>query len=207
MIYSYHACESFEDQHFNSLSETALVPLRITLGSELIHHPIHSTSHPIAASLFALCSLSACGGVCSAIKQPLKTILDVLPAVSERQTLLFSATLPSALPSLGAITKPSPVHCHVSSDEHALVATLDQRYVFVPQKVKECYLVYLLKHTELADQSCIIFTSTRRGMCVLHLLFLSLLSISICCTRHCALMSQPTKGSTIQISLCRLFTL
>ncbi|KAL1284250.1 putative ATP-dependent RNA helicase [Trichinella pseudospiralis] len=60
-------------------------------------------------------------------------ILQVIPR--ERKTYLFSATM----------TKKT-------------VDKLQQHYIFIPQKFKDCYLVYILN--EMAGKSCIVFTST-----------------------------------------------
>jgi ATP-dependent RNA helicase DDX49/DBP8 len=51
----------------------------------------------------------------------------------------------------------------VFSDDDALVEQLDQRYLFMPQNIKEVYLVYLLSKTNYAASSCIVFVSTCRG--------------------------------------------
>jgi ATP-dependent RNA helicase DDX49/DBP8 len=62
-----------------------------------------------------------------------------------------------------------PVFIQVSSDEDAFVHTLDQRYLFMPQAVKEVYLTHILQpmkpdHDDYApSKSVIVFTSTCRG--------------------------------------------
>ncbi len=115
-------------------------------------------------------------------KDPLNTILSVLPGPEARQTLLFSATLPPNMSELvGTVTKPQIVTCQVSTDENAFVETLDQRYLFIPEQVKEVYLAYILTETAefkatatepgktgsagtgtgSSNSSCIIFTRTK----------------------------------------------
>jgi ATP-dependent RNA helicase DDX49/DBP8 len=51
----------------------------------------------------------------------------------------------------------------VMADDDALVSQLDQRYLFMPQNIKEVYLVYLLSQSAYAGSSCIVFVSTCRG--------------------------------------------
>ena len=44
------------------------------------------------------------------------------------------------------------------SAKYEAVATLDQRYLFIPAKYKDCYLVYMLN--DLQAKQCIVFTDT-----------------------------------------------
>ncbi|GAA6004069.1 DEAD/DEAH box helicase [Rhodotorula paludigena] len=79
----------------------------------------------------------------------LSFLIDQLPPHSERQTLLFTATLTDPVLALQekpqAPNKPK-VFTHVSRDVITTPAGLTQTYVFVPSQVREVYLTYLLVH-------------------------------------------------------------
>lgn len=72
-------------------------------------------------------------------------LLEQLPA--ERQTLLFTATLTEPVLALQrkqpAPGKPAPF-LHISQDVITTPAGLRQHYIFVPSRVREVYLTYLL---------------------------------------------------------------
>lgn len=63
----------------------------------------------------------------------------------------------------------NPVFVQVSTADDAIVATLDQRYLFMPQSVKDVYLAHLLQrmkpdHAAYSPaRSVIVFTSTCKG--------------------------------------------
>ena len=106
------------------------------------------------------------------------TILSVLPPATARQTLMFSATMMEAS-AVGearwaALGMSEAVSVRVASDEVKLVKQLDQRYLFIPQHVKEVYLIHLLTDTSLAGLSTIVFVSTCHGCSLLYHLLLSL---------------------------------
>ncbi|KHJ48299.1 DEAD/DEAH box helicase [Trichuris suis] len=82
-------------------------------------------------------------------------ILEVIP--SQRRTYLFSATMTKKVSKLQRASLQDPVKIEVSS-KYQTVDKLKQYYVFVPQKYKDCYLVYILN--EMAGKSCIVFSST-----------------------------------------------
>ncbi|OJI90375.1 hypothetical protein ASPTUDRAFT_25926 [Aspergillus tubingensis CBS 134.48] len=86
----------------------------------------------------------------------LDKILKVLPR--ERRTFLFSATMSSKVESLQRASLSNPLRVSVSTSKYQTVSTLLQSYLFIPQKHKDLYLVYLLN--EFAGQSTIIFTRT-----------------------------------------------
>ncbi|PYH88219.1 DEAD-domain-containing protein [Aspergillus ellipticus CBS 707.79] len=86
----------------------------------------------------------------------LDKILKVLPR--ERNTFLFSATMSSKVESLQRASLSNPVRVAVSTSKYQTVSTLLQSYLFIPQKHKDLYLVYLL--TEYSGQSVIIFMRT-----------------------------------------------
>ncbi|KAM9327010.1 putative ATP-dependent RNA helicase DDX47 [Gastrophryne carolinensis] len=82
-------------------------------------------------------------------------ILKVIPR--ERKTFLFSATMTKKVQKLQRAALKDPVKCAVSS-KYQTVEKLQQFYVFIPSKFKDCYLVYILN--ELAGNSFMIFCST-----------------------------------------------
>uniref|UniRef100_A0A4W3IG36 Probable ATP-dependent RNA helicase DDX47 n=2 Tax=Callorhinchus milii TaxID=7868 RepID=A0A4W3IG36_CALMI len=82
-------------------------------------------------------------------------ILKVIPR--DRKTYLFSATMTKKVQKLQRVALKDPVKCAVST-KYQTVEKLQQYYVFIPSKFKDCYLVYILN--ELAGNSFIIFCST-----------------------------------------------
>ena len=86
----------------------------------------------------------------------LDKILQVLPR--ERRTMLFSATMNTKLDNLTRAALREPVHVSISSSSYQTVKNLKQRYIFIPHKFKDIYLVHLLH--EYAGQTCILFTRT-----------------------------------------------
>ncbi|KAI4166257.1 MAG: hypothetical protein LQ342_000145 [Letrouitia transgressa] len=86
----------------------------------------------------------------------LDKILKVLPR--ERRTYLFSATNTSKVESLQRASLSNPLRISVSTNKYQTVSTLLQKYIFIPYKTKDLYLVYLLN--DFAGQTVIIFTRT-----------------------------------------------
>ncbi|XP_053194336.1 probable ATP-dependent RNA helicase DDX47 [Scomber japonicus] len=82
-------------------------------------------------------------------------ILKVIPR--ERRTFLFSATMTKKVQKLQRAALKDPVKCAVST-KYSTVDKLQQYYVFIPSKYKDCYLVSILN--ELAGNSFMIFCST-----------------------------------------------
>ncbi|XP_041941183.1 probable ATP-dependent RNA helicase DDX47 [Alosa sapidissima] len=82
-------------------------------------------------------------------------ILKVIPR--ERRTFLFSATMTKKVQKLQRAALKDAVKCSVST-KYATVEKLQQYYVFIPSKFKDCYLVSILN--ELAGNSFMIFCST-----------------------------------------------
>ena len=82
-------------------------------------------------------------------------LLSIIPR--ERRTMLFSATMTSKVSKLQRASLRDPAKVEVAH-KYTTVSTLIQNYVFLPAKLKEAYLVYLLN--ELSGQSCIIFCAT-----------------------------------------------
>ncbi|EMD89346.1 hypothetical protein COCC4DRAFT_195819 [Bipolaris maydis ATCC 48331] len=73
----------------------------------------------------------------------LDKILKVLPREG-RHTYLFSATMSSKVESLQRAALQNPVRVSISSSSHQVVSTLLQRYIFLPHKYKDLYLIHLL---------------------------------------------------------------
>jgi len=86
-------------------------------------------------------------------EEEINTILKVVP--SARQTFLFSATMTSQVAKLQRACLVDPVKVEVSA-RHQTADKLTQHYLFVPEKLKDCYLVHLLN--EFHGQSVIVFT-------------------------------------------------
>jgi ATP-dependent RNA helicase DDX47/RRP3 len=82
-------------------------------------------------------------------------LLKVIPR--ERNTFLFSATMTTKVAKLQRASLTDPVRVQVSS-KYATVSTLIQNYLFVPAKLKDAYLVYLLN--DLSGATGIVFVST-----------------------------------------------
>ncbi|GAB7363649.1 hypothetical protein MBLNU230_g4219t1 [Neophaeotheca triangularis] len=86
----------------------------------------------------------------------LDKVLKVLPR--ERRTMLFSATMSTKLDNLTRAALQSPVRVSISDSSYQTVKNLMQRYLFIPHKHKDIYLIALLH--DFAGQSCILFTRT-----------------------------------------------
>lgn len=86
----------------------------------------------------------------------LDKILQVLPR--ERHTMLFSATMSTKLDRLTRAALRDPVRVSISASTYQTVANLVQKYLFIPHKFKDIYLVHLLHDS--AGQTCICFTRT-----------------------------------------------
>ncbi|XP_060721244.1 probable ATP-dependent RNA helicase DDX47 [Tachysurus vachellii] len=82
-------------------------------------------------------------------------ILKLIPR--ERHTFLFSATMTKKVQKLQRAALKDPVKCAVST-KYATVEKLQQYYIFIPAKYKDCYLVSILN--ELAGNSFMVFCST-----------------------------------------------
>eukprot|EP01104_Vermistella_antarctica_P016047 TRINITY_DN5396_c0_g1_i1.p1 TRINITY_DN5396_c0_g1~~TRINITY_DN5396_c0_g1_i1.p1 ORF type:complete len:471 (+),score=92.59 TRINITY_DN5396_c0_g1_i1:139-1551(+) len=83
-------------------------------------------------------------------------IVSVLP--KKRRTFLFSATMTEKVKKLQTMSLSNPARVAVST-KYRTVETLIQNYLFVPDKHRNCYLVFLLN--EFAGNSVIIFTEKR----------------------------------------------
>ncbi|KAM9921603.1 hypothetical protein OXX59_006389 [Metschnikowia pulcherrima] len=90
--------------------------------------------------------------------------LAVLPPPTERQTLLFTATVTDAVRSLknkpqGANKLPVFLHEVESVDKVALPPTLSLYYVFVPSYVKEAYLHTIVSLEKYSKANVIVFVN------------------------------------------------
>ncbi|CAB4015760.1 probable ATP-dependent RNA helicase DDX49 [Paramuricea clavata] len=110
----------------------------------------------------------------------------------KRQTLLFSATLNDTIEELCQITATDPF-CYSVQDNVATVAELDQRYLLIPDQVKDCYMVYILReHTE--NKSVIVFTKTCYSCQVLAVMFRK---VELPCVTLHSLMSQSERLASL----------
>ena len=99
----------------------------------------------------------------------LNKILRCIP--TDRRSMLFSATMTKKVAKLQRASLKDPVKVEVSGC-YQTVEKLLQYYLFIPQKFKEIYLVYILN--ELAGNSFMIFCSTCSGTLRLSLMLRSL---------------------------------
>ncbi|XP_063770606.1 probable ATP-dependent RNA helicase DDX49 isoform X2 [Pseudophryne corroboree] len=106
---------------------------------------------------------------CTDFTQDLQVILGAVPA--QRQTLLFSATLTDTLQELKSIAMNKPFFWE-STSEVRTVEQLDQRYILVPERVKDAYLVHLIQkfQDEHEDWSIMIFTNTCKNCQILNMM-------------------------------------
>ena len=85
----------------------------------------------------------------------LDKILKVIP--KQRHTFLFSATMTKKVQKLQRASLKDPVKVEVSS-KYQTVEKLQQYYLFIPAKYKDCYLVSLIN--EMAGNSFMVFCGT-----------------------------------------------
>jgi ATP-dependent RNA helicase RhlE len=88
----------------------------------------------------------------------IKQIIKLVP--EQRQTLFFSATLPSEIRSLANTILTNPVNVSVTP-EKPTTEKVDQRLYFVERDHKRALLAHLLK--EDLEGSVLVFTRTKRG--------------------------------------------
>ncbi|KAJ8018660.1 putative ATP-dependent RNA helicase DDX47 [Holothuria leucospilota] len=88
-------------------------------------------------------------------EQEIDKILKVIP--KQRRTSLYSATMTKKVAKLQRASLNDPVKVEVST-KYQTVDKLQQHYVFMPAKFKDCYLVYILN--ELAGNSFMVFCGT-----------------------------------------------
>jgi len=86
-------------------------------------------------------------------EEDINAILSAIPQT--RQTFLFSATMTSKVSKLQRASLNDPVKVSVDK-KNRTVDKLVQHYLFIPEKYKDCYLLYLLN--DFAGQTTIVFT-------------------------------------------------
>ncbi|NXS86438.1 DDX49 helicase, partial [Erpornis zantholeuca] len=106
---------------------------------------------------------------CADFSADLEVILEAVPA--RRQTLLFSATLTGALQELKALAANQPF-CWEAESEVRTVEQLEQRYLLVPEALKDAHLVHLVQtlREQHEDWAIIIFTRTCKDCQVLNMM-------------------------------------
>ena len=87
-----------------------------------------------------------------------KKIIEKLP--SQRQTLLFSATMPSEITKLANSILTNPVKIEVSPEQKTVEA-VKQAVYFVTKSDKKKLLIHILKNENI--ESALVFTRTKRG--------------------------------------------
>ncbi|XP_066064648.1 LOW QUALITY PROTEIN: probable ATP-dependent RNA helicase DDX49 [Chamaea fasciata] len=99
----------------------------------------------------------------------LELILAACPA--RRQTLLFSATLTATLSRLRGLAANSPFFWEAQSQART-VEELEQRYLLVPEALKDAHLVHLVQRFQdlHPDWAIIIFTKTCKDCQVLNMM-------------------------------------
>jgi ATP-dependent RNA helicase DDX49/DBP8 len=98
----------------------------------------------------------------------LMVVFQCLP--KNRQTLLFSATMTSDLQTLLEFSA-NKAYFYEAYEGFKTVDTLKQQYIFIPQNVKDVYLVHVLsKMEDMGIRSAMIFVSTCRTCHLLNLL-------------------------------------
>ncbi|KIW01105.1 uncharacterized protein PV09_07392 [Verruconis gallopava] len=92
-------------------------------------------------------------------------VMSVLPPSTERQTLLFTATVTPEVRALKEMPpkpgKGPPFVCEVDTEDLAVPTTLQQRYLLVPVTQREPFLHVLLLTPANVEKSVIIFCNTK----------------------------------------------
>lgn len=93
-------------------------------------------------------------------EEELRVIFQCVP--KSRQTLLFSATMTKNLQALHELSV-NKSYFYEAYEGFRTVDTLKQQYVFIPEHMKDVYLVHILsKMEDMAIRSAMIFVSTCR---------------------------------------------
>ncbi|KAK6947209.1 DEAD/DEAH box helicase domain [Dillenia turbinata] len=101
-------------------------------------------------------------------EEELKVVFECLP--KDRQTLLFSATMTSDLQTLLEVSA-NEAYFFEAYEGFKTVESLRQQYIFVPENVKDVYLLHILSNMDgMGVRSAIIFVSTCRNCHLLSLL-------------------------------------
>lgn len=96
--------------------------------------------------------------------QDLDVCMSVLPEPTQRQTLLFTATITDAVTHVKKRAEEQgsahrPFFHHIDEGALAVPITLQQYYLFIPAQVKEAYLVTLLLAESNAEKSALVFVN------------------------------------------------
>eukprot|EP01105_Mastigella_eilhardi_P011472 TRINITY_DN2642_c0_g1_i1.p1 TRINITY_DN2642_c0_g1~~TRINITY_DN2642_c0_g1_i1.p1 ORF type:complete len:341 (-),score=51.83 TRINITY_DN2642_c0_g1_i1:443-1465(-) len=130
----------------------------------------------------------------SSFVKPLDTIMAKLP--KRLQTGLFSATMTPFLQTAGGQVSSLPVtdpFMYQLGSTYQPVETCNQRFLFMPLLVKECYLVWLMRSN---PRSCVmIFCATCRRAELIHQM-LSMLKIR--CTSLHSYLTQLQRTNALQ---------
>lgn len=73
----------------------------------------------------------------------------------DRKTQLFSATMTKSVEKLMKVQLKDPIKVQITTSKYSTVESIKQEFIFVPEKFKEVYLVYLLN--ENAGKRIIVF--------------------------------------------------
>jgi ATP-dependent RNA helicase DDX49/DBP8 len=94
----------------------------------------------------------------------IETCLSIVPPSTDRQTLLFTATVTAEVRALKdmprAPGRPPVFVCEVDTETLAIPATLSQKYILVPVTQRESFLHILLLTPSNQEKSAIIFCNT-----------------------------------------------
>lgn len=126
-------------------------------------------------------------------EEELKAVFQCLP--TERQTLLFSATMTGDLRALHDVSG-DKAYFYEAYEGFKTVESLNQQYVFVPENVKDVYLMHIvstMKDNEI--RSAIVFVSTCRTC---HLLSLLLDELGLEAVALHSLKSQSARLAALQ---------
>lgn len=95
--------------------------------------------------------------------QEIPTIMETVSKARNVQTLLFSATLTDYVQDFlknktnnSESEKKKDIFAFESNDAYGTVESIEQKYLLVPSKVRDCYLLHLLQN-ELKGKTMIIF--------------------------------------------------
>ncbi|KAL7581404.1 hypothetical protein ACA910_021991 [Epithemia clementina (nom. ined.)] len=108
-------------------------------------------------------------------EEELLQLLDNMP--SERQTFLFSATMTSQVQKLQRASLTDPVRIEVST-KFQTPSQLQQSYLFIPAKYKDCYFTYIIN--EHAGKSILVFGATCNNVQRLALMLRNLGFPAVC---------------------------
>ncbi|ABW98205.1 rrp3 (nucleomorph) [Hemiselmis andersenii] len=90
-------------------------------------------------------------------KKEFSIIFSELP--KNKQSLFFSATMSLNLENLQKNNMKNPVKIQINR-KYKVVKTLQQNYIFIPQKLKDCYFIYLCN--EFNGSSILVFVDTQK---------------------------------------------